>query len=225
MHMLITPIAHVKTDFDEKFGVPRQSGRVKTACGTITFEPDFRAEDALRGIEQYSHLWLIFGFSLTEEKPFSPLVRPPRLGGNEKFGVFASRSPNRPNRLGLSVVKLEGVTDSAQGKILHVSGVDLVSGTPIYDVKPYLPDYDCVMGAKGGFSSDYTDYRLNVEINCAVPKNFPDEKIETLKNCLADDPRPSYHKTGREYGMKFCGFNVKFRSDKSALVITEITEL
>ena len=140
MQSLITPVARVITDFDEKFGVPRQSGRVKTALGKIIFEPEFRADDALRGIEQYSHLWLIFGFSLTEYKPFSPLVRPPRLGGNEKVGVFASRSPNRPNRLGLSVVKLEGVKNSPQGKILLVSGVDLVSGIFIFDVKPYLPD-------------------------------------------------------------------------------------
>lgn len=225
MQSLITPVARIITDFDEKFGVPRQSGRVKTALGKIIFEPEFRAEDALRGIEQYSHLWLIFGFSLTEDKPFSPLVRPPRLGGNEKVGVFASRSPNRPNRLGLSVVKLEGVKNSPQGKILLVSGVDLVSGTPIYDVKPYLPDYDCVTEAKGGFSSDCKDYRLTVELDCAVPENFPQDKIETLKNCLADDPRPSYHKSGREYGMKFCGFNVKFRSNNGALVVTEITEL
>lgn len=225
MHTLITPVARVITDFDEKFGVPRQSGRVKTALGKIIFEPEFRAEDALRGIEQYSHLWLIFGFSLTEDKPFSPLVRPPRLGGNEKIGVFASRSPCRPNRLGLSVVKLEGVKDSPQGKILLVSGVDLVSGTPIYDIKPYLPDYDRISKAKGGFSSDYADYRLNVEFDCEIPRGFPQDKLETLKNCLAEDPRPSYHKSGREYGMKFCGFNVKFRSKEASLTVTEIKEI
>ena len=163
--MNIEPIAKIVTDFDSKFGIPRQSGLVKNLSGAVIFEKKYRNPDAIRGIEGFSHLWLIWGFSENMDKEYSPTVRPPRLGGNERMGVFATRSPFRPNHLGLSSVKLERVEFTEKhGHVLHVSGADMVNGTPIYDIKPYLSFTDCIPEAKGGFANSVKDYALDVVI-------------------------------------------------------------
>ncbi len=220
--MIIKPIAFIKTDFKEKFGIPRQSGRVKELISTIVFEPEFRVKDALRGILGFSHLWLIFDFSLSHSDKFSPTVRPPRLGGNERVGVFASRSPFRPNSLGLSSVRLEGIESTEKdGDVLVVSGADLVDGTPIYDIKPYLPSSDCHMDAVGGYAEEFTDYKLKVEVPTGVLDKFPKEKLKALIGCLEQDPRPSYQDDDRVYGMTFSGFNVKFRVKDKVLTVID----
>lgn len=221
--MEIKPIAHIKTDFKEKFGIPRQSGRVKSLLATIVFEKEFCHPDALREIEGFSHLWLIFDFSLSHRNNWSPTVRPPRLGGNRQVGVFASRSPFRPNHLGLSSVKLERVEDlEGHGKVLIVSGADLLDGTPIYDIKPYLPSSDCHNDAVGGYADDFTDYKLKVKINDGALDNFPKDKLNALLDCLAEDPRPSYQDDGRVYGMNFAGYNVKFSVEGDTLTVCGI---
>ncbi len=216
--MEIKPIAYIHTDFKEKFGIPRQSGRVKELTAKIVFEPEFSSPDALRGIEGFSHLWLIFDFSLSHTDKFSPTVRPPRLGGNERVGVFASRSPFRPNSLGLSSVKLLAVE---KGQYLLVSGADLLDGTPIYDIKPYLPSSDCHIDAVGGYADEFSDYKLKVIINDGVLDNFPKDKLSALIGCLEDDPRPSYQDDNRVYGMSFAGFNIKFTVKDKTLTIIE----
>lgn len=216
---VIQPIAHIRTDFKEKFGIPRQSGRVQSLQAEIVFLPAYRNPDALRGIEGFSHLWLLFDFSLSHQKEFSPTVRPPRLGGNEKVGVFASRSPFRPNSIGLSCVKLEGVKHTeTEGDILLVSGADLLDGTPLYDIKPYLPSADCKIEATGGFSQPFTDYKLKVV--CEIPLPVSEDKRQTLLDCLAEDPRPSYiDRPERIYGMSFADVNVKFKVEGQTLTV------
>ena len=214
------PIAHIKTDFKEKFGIPRQSGRVSSLTATIVFEPEFRNPDALREIEGFDYLWLIFDFSLAHKKSWSPTVRPPRLGGNDKVGVFASRSPFRPNPLGLSSVKLERVENTqSQGLVLIVSGADLLDGTPIFDIKPYLPSCDCHANAKGGYADNFTDYKLTVLAPNGVLDGFPKDKIDALIGCLQEDPRPSYQDDLRVYGMNFAGYNVKFSVENNTLTV------
>ncbi len=214
--MEIRPIAHIRTDFKEKFGIPRQSGRVNALTAKIIFEPEYKSPDAIRGIEGFSHLWLIFDFSLAHQKEFSPTVRPPRLGGNKKVGVFASRSPFRPNSLGLSSVKLLGVEND---QVLVVSGADLLDGTPIYDIKPYIPSSDCHIDAVGGYADGFTNYKLQVEIKDGVLDNFPKEKLSALIGCLEEDPRPSYQDDNRVYGMNFSGFNIKFTVKDKVLTV------
>lgn len=225
--LIIKPIAHIKTDFKEKFGIPRQSGRVKSAIGKIVFEPEFRNPDALRGINGFSHLWLIFDFSLAHTESFSPTVRPPRLGGNTRMGVFASRSPFRPNPLGLSSVKLESIQKTEnQGSVLIVSGVDLLDGTPIFDIKPYLPFSDCHPDAVGGFADEQKNHKLNVYIPEEIEKLIPIDKIQTLIDALADDPRPSYQTDPeRVYSMKFDKLDVHFKIDGQELSITKVDTL
>lgn len=222
----ISPIAYIKNDFKEKFGIPRQSGRAPSVISKIIFLPKYRNADALRGIKDFSHLWLLFDFSLIEERSFSPLVRPPRLGGNKKVGVFASRSPFRPNGIGLSSVKLiDVVLDGEDAPYLTVAGADLADQTPIYDVKPYLPITDCHSCATGSFSDQNSAHKLEVYINEEIKKDIRPEKLQPLIECLSDDPRPSYQDDNREYGMKFADFNVKFKVENNILSVIKIEKL
>lgn len=219
-------IAHIYTDFDEKFGIPRQSGIVKQCRGRIVFEPEYRSEDALDGITGYSHLWIIWKFSESVREEWSPTVRPPRLGGNKRVGVFATRSPFRPNPMGLSSVRLEKViTDEVDGPQLIVSGVDMLNGTPVYDIKPYLSYTDSHPDAVCGFADEVRDYGLEV----VIPENISDKlghcKSDELRELLAQDPRPGYrHDKGsddseRIYGMAFSGYNIKFYVKDSVLTV------
>lgn len=218
-------IAHIHTDFREKFGIPRQSGIVDSLKGQIVFEPAYRNPDALRGIEDFSHLWLLWHFSQVPQKEWSPTVRPPRLGGNTKVGVFATRSPFRPNPIGLSCVKLDRVEfHPTLGPIIHVLGADLMDGTPIIDIKPYLPHADCKPEALSGFAGPVKDYHLQVEIPELLLRKIPADKQQALKQVLAHDPRPSYHSDPtRVYGMSFAGFEIKFTVDQDTLTVCEIS--
>ncbi len=223
---MIKPIAHIHTDFKEKFGIPRQSGRVSELVGKIVFLPEYQDPDYIRGIEEFSHLWLIFDFSLAHRDSFSPTVRPPRLGGNKRIGVFATRSPFRPNNIGLSSVKLLGIEATEKdGNILLVSGADLLDGTPIYDIKPYIPYTDCHADAVGGYADREQFHKLQVKYDDALLEAVPKEKQGALVSCLADDPRPSYHDDKREYVMSFAGFDVHFYVDTDILYITKINKL
>lgn len=225
--MEIKPIAYIKTDFKEKFGIPRQSGRAPSLTSEIIFEPEYRTIDALRAIEQFSHLWLIFDFSKAHKESWSATVRPPRLGGNERVGVFASRSPFRPNPIGLSCVKLERIEQRADvGAVLIVSGADLLDNTPIFDIKPYLPYADCHLGAVGGYADEKKDYRLQVEFPTHLLEKIPKEKQDGLLECLADDPRPSYQDDPtREYGMRFADFEIKFTVNADTLTVFDVFEV
>lgn len=208
--MEIEPIAHIRTNFDEKFGIPRQSNLVDSV-GKIVFEKRYRDTEALRGIEGFSHLWLIFDFSENHRESWSPTVRPPRLGGNVRVGVFASRSPFRPNSLGLSSVKLLSIEhDDEFGDILVVEGVDMMDGTPIYDIKPYIRFSDCHEDAVSGFSDNVLEHSLKVEYDDEMLSIFTDAQRDELIGCLQQDPRPSYQDDGKEYGMSFAGHNVRF---------------
>ncbi len=224
MERLITPVAYIRNDFQDKFGVPRQSGRAPSLLSRIVFEKPYRKEEALRGIQGFSHLWLLFSFSQTPEREFSPTVRPPRLGGNERVGVFASRSPFRPNRIGLSCVKLIGVEKTeTEGCVLLVSGADLIDGTPIFDVKPYLPFTDCQLDAVGGYADEHKNDGLQVLFPDELLTKIPLEKRQGLIECLADDPRPSYQEDEtRVYGMRFGDFDIKFRVEKTVLTVLSV---
>ena len=217
-------IARMRSEFPQKFGIPRQSGLVEELRGTVVFEPEFRNPDALRGMEGFSHLWLIWGFSANEREGWSATVRPPRLGGNERLGVFATRSPFRPNGLGLSCVKLEGVELSTpEGPVLHVSGADLMDGTPIYDVKPYVPYADCRPEATEGFAPR-PEETLTVEFPAQLLERVTEGQREALKGVLAWDPRPRYQdEPGRVYGMAFGGMNVKFTVSEAVLTVVDVT--
>ncbi len=220
----IQVIARMKSDFPTKFGIPRQSGLVDSLRSTIIFEPEFRNPDALRGIEDYSHLWLIWQFSEAVRQEWSPTVRPPRLGGNTRMGVFATRSPFRPNSLGLSSVKLLGVEHTAQyGTVVHVAGADLMDGTPIFDIKPYIPYGDCHTDATGGFTDSADSFVLEVDFPSALLQSIPEAKREALIGVLSHDPRPSYQKTpDRIYGLSFAGFNIRFRVRDNTLQVCEV---
>lgn len=220
---IIKPIAYIKNALNTKFGVPRQSGLATQLFSQIVFEPEYRVSEALRGITDFSHLWLIWGFSEARREDWSPTVRPPRLGGNERVGVFATRSPYRPNSLALSCVKLEGVKrDNALGDILEVSGADLMNGTPIYDIKPYLPYADCIENASGGFAPDGGKL-LRVSFEGEIPKEMKERDRNALVEILARDPRPQYHDDEmRIYGMSFGEYEVKFRVEKDELFVTAI---
>ena len=211
----IKPIAHIKNAFKDKFGIPRQSGKAKV-LSTIVFEKEFQDEIAVKELDGFSHIWLIFGFSKTEGK-YLLSVRPPRLGGNKKVGVFASRSPYRPNSLGLSSVKLERVEKGA----LIVSGADLLDGTPIYDIKPYLTFTDCHTDAKCGYAEEFFEYKLKVE-NVDVLNGLDESVKKDIINCLELDPRPSYQEdSARVYGMSYGEYNIKFTVDGDTLYIKE----
>lgn len=226
MDITMHTIAHIRTDLPEKFGVPRQSGLVPQLQGTIVFEPDYRNPDALRGLEGFSHLWLIFRFHRAEREGWSPTVRPPRLGGNRRMGVFATRSPFRPNNLGLSCVKLEGVSrDEKLGPVIRVSGADLVDGTPILDIKPYLPYADCPRDATGGFTDPLKTEPLEVECDEALLAGLEAQQRAGLMGVLACDPRPRYQEDPeRVYGLAFAGKNVKFTVRDRVLTVLAVEE-
>jgi tRNA-Thr(GGU) m(6)t(6)A37 methyltransferase TsaA len=220
-------IAHIYNDFDGKFGIPRQSGIVEAVQSRIVFEPKFRREEALRGLEGFSHIWLIWQFSENGQAAgddWSPTVRPPRLGGNQRVGVFASRSPFRPNPLGLSVVRLLDIQrDNELGSVLVVTGADLLSGTPIFDIKPYVPYCDSVADARGGFAVPADGHVLQVEVSDEQLSIVPPEKRAGLLAVLAQDPRPSYQNDReRVYGMSFAGMNVRFRVGEGGLTVVSI---
>ena len=221
--MEIKPIAHIHTDFKEKFGIPRQSGRVD-AEGIIVFEEEYRVAEALRGIEEYSHLWLIFDFSENHREEWSPTVRPPRLGGNTHIGVFATRSPFRPNNLGLSCVKFKGVEKTQKnGIILRVSGVDMLDNTPIYDIKPYIPYYDCKEGAKGSFGENFADYSLDIVDTENKLSVIPEEKRKIAINCLCEDIRPSYQNDPeRIYKWLYADFEIAFKVENKTVKIIDV---
>ena len=216
-------IAKIQTDFPTKFGIPRQSGLVNTK-GTIVFEPEYRKEEALKGLEECSHLWLIWDFSEAVRTGWSPTVRPPRLGGNKRCGVVATRSPFRPNPIGLSCVKLTGIKKHPEkGMVIEVEGADLMDGTPIFDIKPYLPYADCVPDARGGFSDVVKNYALEVEIPEIYLSKLPEEHRECVRQILAGDPRPSYQNDpDRVYGMEYAGYEIKFRVKDCVLTVCEI---
>lgn len=219
-------IARVYTDLPSKFGVPRQSG-LAALPGKIVFEPPYRDADALRGIGGFSHLWLIFDFSEAHRAEFRPTVRPPRLGGNTAMGVFATRSPFRPNPIGLSSVRLTRVEPKTpQGPILYVEGVDLLNGTPLFDIKPYLPFTDCHPDATGGFAGPLCGAKLAVEIPETLAALFPSEKRQVLCALLAEDPRPAYQEDPeRTYGFPFAGYEVRFRVQNGTAFVTGIEKI
>ena len=224
MDVNIQVIARMHSDFATKFGIPRQSGLVEELRSTIVFEPEFRNPDALRGIEEFSHLWIIWQFSEAVRQGWSPTVRPPRLGGNTRMGVFATRSPFRPNNLGLSSVKLLGVEHTAEyGTVLHVGGADLMDGTPIFDVKPYIPYSDSHPDAKGGFTDTAGDFLLQVEFPDALLQKIPRSKRDAAIGVLSHDPRPSYQrKPGRVYGLTFAGYDIRFTVEQDVLTVIEV---
>ena len=222
--MEFNPVAHIRSDFPEKFGIPRQSGLVDALTAAVVFEPEYRDPSALRGLEGFSHLWLIWEFSQARRVGWSPTVRPPRLGGNRRLGVFATRSPFRPNPIGLSCVRLvELRQDRELGPVLIVAGADLLDGTPIYDVKPYLPYADCKPEAVGGFAARPKEAELEVDCPDSLLAAVPEDKRAALLAVLAQDPRPQYQDNpDRVYGMSFAGLEVKFRVERKGLTVTEI---
>lgn len=223
----IRPIAHMQSDLPTKFGLPRQSGLVPQLQSRIVMEPAYREMAAFKGIEGFSHLWLLWGFSAVEHYTWSPTVKPPRLGGNTKMGVFATRSPFRPNGLGLSCVKLERVeTDETLGPVLYVSGGDLMNGTPIYDIKPYLPYADSHAQACGGFADAVLDYSLKVSDPQGLLSAVPPDKREALCGLLAQDPRPAYiDDPARRYGFNYLDLDVRFTVADGTLTLVEIVKL
>ena len=218
------PIARIRSQFPTKFGVPRQAGLVEDLRAVVVFEPPYRVAEALRGIEGFSHLWLIWEFSENKRTGWSPTVRPPRLGGNRRLGVFATRSPFRPNSLGLSCVKLEKVELSTlDGPVLWISGADLVDGTPILDIKPYVPYADCRPDAVGGFAQEAPEEKLTVDIPQPLLLRVPEAHREALIGVLAQDPRPSYQNhPDRVYGFGFAGLEVRFRVDNGVLTVVDV---
>lgn len=226
MDLTLKPIAHIKNDFPTKFGIPRQSGLINGLKSKIVFTPEYRDANALRGIEGYSHLWLIWHFTDMKSEGFSPTVRPPRLGGNERVGVFATRSPNRPNPLGLSCVKLVEIqNDEKDGAVLIVEGADLMSGTPIFDIKPYLPISDLKSDATSGFAEHTSEYQLEVNLCDELASLLPTEKVKLLIEILKQDPRPAYHNDPeRIYGFQFAGFEIKFKVKENILTVTDIAQ-
>ena len=210
MNKVIEPIGYVKTDFKEKFGLPRQSGRAQNLTGKIYFYKKYGVAEAFRELDGFSHIWIIFGFSKANVEKFSPTVRPPRLGGNKRVGVFASRSPFRPNGLGLSSVKLLSCDLTADGVVLTVGGIDLLDGTPVYDVKPYIPSSDCHNDALGGYAEQFTDYKLKVVYEKDFSPFLESEKLTALTQCPADDPRPCYISDERNSKVNFSGTEVEF---------------
>ncbi len=219
-------VAHIRSDFQQKFGIPRQSGLVDALEADIIFTPEFRDPEALRGLEGFSHLWLIWEFSQARRAKWSPTVRPPRLGGNQRMGVFATRSPFRPNPMGLSCVKLKEVRlHTPDGPVIRVAGADLLDGTPIYDIKPYLPYADCKPEAVGGFASAPKEATLTVTLPPELEEKVPEAKRAALRGVLAQDPRPSYQDDPeRVYGMGFAGLDVHFRVEGGRLTVVEVNQ-
>ena len=220
-------IARIQTDFPDKFGIPRQSGLVQELQGKIVFEPEFRSQAAVRGLEAFSHIWLLWQFSKSNKAQWSPTVRPPRLGGDKRVGVFATRSPFRPNDIGLSSVRLERIElDGHDGPVLYVSGADLADGTPIYDIKPYLPYVDCHPDATEGFTSQTKLHQLQVEFPAELLARYPQEKQAAILHVLEQDPRPAYiDDPERIYGLSFAGYDVKFKVSGSILTVCDVVKL
>ncbi|MCR5594547.1 MAG: tRNA (N6-threonylcarbamoyladenosine(37)-N6)-methyltransferase TrmO [Lachnospiraceae bacterium] len=219
-------IAHIENDMSDKFGIPRQSGLVCDVISTIVFEPKYRNADAVKGLEDFSHIWIIWEFDTDTGKTseeWSPMVRPPRLGGNTRVGVFATRSPNRPNPLGLSCVKITEITSSERGPLIRVAGADLKNGTSILDIKPYLPYTDSHPEASGGFADDHLNDTLNVIWSKDISPSLPDDIYKAASELLSQDPRPSYQNDpGRIYGMKYAGYDIRFKVDDKTLTVTEV---
>ncbi len=217
-------IAHIHTDFPDKFGIPRQSGLVESLQGTIIFEPEYRNPEILRGLEEFSHIWLLWKFSKSKKEHWSATVKPPRLGGKKRVGVFATRSPFRPNDIGLSCVKLEKIElDEKVGPIILVSGVDLLDMTPIYDIKPYIPFTDCKPEASEGYTRETKMHELEVIFPQNLLERYPPEKREAVIGILAQDPRPTYvQDPNRIYGVAFAGFDIKFQVDKNRLTVCDV---
>ena len=222
----IEVIAYIETDFPEKFGIPRQSGLVKSLMGKITFEPQYRSEDAVRGLEGYDYIWLLWQFQDTNQDTWNATVKPPRLGGNTSVGVFATRSPYRPNHIGLSSVKLEKISYTHEGPVLYVSGIDLRDNTPIYDIKPYLPYVDSHPDARGGFAREVEDYELQVDFPEELLNCFPVGKRQSIIEVLKQDPRPGYHDDpDRKYGISFAGKDIHFSVKIKILSVYEIVDI
>lgn len=217
-------IAKIRNAFPTKFGLPRQSGLVKELRSVIVFEPEYRNPDALRGLDGYSHLWLLWQFHKADKEGWSPTVRPPRLGGNTRMGVFATRSPFRPNPIGLSCVKLEGIEHTSKyGTVLHVSGADMMDGTPIYDIKPYLPYVDSIPEAKGGFATAHENDHVEVIFPEALLTKVPEQYREGLMGVLRQDPRPAYqHDPARTYGLPYAGMDIRFHVTDNVLKVTDV---
>ncbi len=215
-------IAHIYTDFPEKFGIPRQSGLVQDLKGKIVFEPDYRNPEAVKGLDGFNYIWLLWQFQGCEREHWSATVKPPRLGGKKRMGVFATRSPFRPNPIGISSVKLERIEQTGQGPVLWVAGIDLKSGTPIYDIKPYLPYADCHPDAIDGFAGEVKEYGLRVEFPQDLLARIPREKQDAIVEVLQQDPRPSAQRSRqKEYGVAFAGFDVKFTVENDVLKVLE----
>lgn len=227
MQVSMNVIARMKSDFSTKFGIPRQSGLVDALHSTIIFEPEYRNPDALRGLEDYSHLWIIWQFSKAVREDWSPTVRPPRLGGNKRMGVFATRSPFRPNEIGLSSVRITGIEYTADyGTVIHVAGADLMDGTPIFDIKPYIPYTDCHTDATGGFTDHAGDFILTVHCSPDILSIVPQQKRDALLGVLSHDPRPSYQQdSNRIYGLEFGGFDISFQVKDCLLTVLNIKKL
>lgn len=227
MEHSIRPIAIMHSDFPTKFGIPRQSGLVESLRSTIVFEPEFRNNDALRGIEEFSHLWIIWQFSEAVRTQWTPTVRPPRLGGNTRLGVFATRSPFRPNALGLSCVKLLEIEHTPnKGSVIHVAGADLMDGTSIFDIKPYIPYSDCHPDALGGFTATADDFFLDVHFPADLLEKLPEEKRAAAVEVLSHDPRPSYQRDPKRiYGLRFAGYDIRFWVENSTLFVKEVIDV
>ncbi len=222
---MIKPIAYIKSPFPAKFGVPRQPGLVPDLRAEITFEPEYRVPEALRGLEGYSHIWVIWEFHEAVRDTWSPTVRPPRLGGNKRVGVFATRSPFRPNPIGLSVLELEKIElNTPNGPVIHVKGADLINNTPIYDIKPYLPHIDSIPEARAGFAGDAALHKLNVVIPDELIQKIPTDHMASVKTILEQDPRPGYQRDNdREYGFFYADMEIRFIVRDDVLTVTNIT--
>ena len=220
-------IGHIRTDFPSKFGIPRQSGLIDDLKGKIVLEPEYRNPQVYKGIEEFSHIWLLWEFSEAKKEHWSATVKPPRLGGKKRMGVFATRAPFRPNNIGLSCVKLDRVEmDEKDGPVLWVAGVDLLDGTPIYDIKPYIPLTDCHPEASEGYTKETKIHELKVEFPEELLNQYPEEKRQAVLGILAQDPRPTYFQDPeRVYGVPFAGFDVKFKVDGDTLVVCGLERL
>lgn len=220
-------IGHIHTDFPDKFGIPRQSGLIPQLKGSITFEPEYRNPEAFRGLEEFSHIWILWKFSKSEKERWSATVKPPRLGGKKRMGVFATRSPYRPNDIGLSSVKLEKIIyDSKTGPVLYVAGADLMDGTPIYDIKPYIAYTDSHPEAAEGFAGAVKEKELTVDFPAELLERYPEEKRDAIVGVLKQDPRPAYDRDEtRVYGVEFAGFDVRFTVTGELLVVKELVKL
>ena len=219
-------IARIKSDFPTKFAIPRQSGLVEELDSYIVFEKDYSVPEAFRGLEDFSHLWVIWGFSEFAQKQWSPTVRPPRLGGNKRMGVFATRSPNRPNSIGLSCVRIKRIIHSEQGTVIQISGADMMDSTPVYDIKPYLPFTDCRENAKSGFCEHISEQMLKVEYEDDTLNKLEADKRAALIKLISQDPRPSYQNDSeRMYGFEFAGFEVKFKVQEDTAQILSIEKI